>query len=160
MNVQSTLVIRNFLVILKWFLNAKCSLSLWRKTAIGHGKWFLHTNLFLIKMFLITKLDCILLVEILCSIYSIKWSEWFPQILWHSHIFGSNFWSKFNRIKMYLEEQLCSFWLSSIELWIDIDSKSSEIVDKSSSSVKEKKNALVKTSLVETMLVETLLKFI
>ena len=35
---------------------------------------------------------------------------------------------------MYLEEQLCSFWLSSVELWIDIDSKSSEIVDKSSSS--------------------------
>ena len=37
---------------------------------------------------------------------------------------------------MYLEEQLWSFWLSSVELWIDIDSKSSEIVDKSSSSVK------------------------
>ena len=52
---------------------------------------------------------------------------------------------------MYLEEQLCSFWLSSVELWIDIDSKSSEIVDKSSSSVKEKKNALVETALVETM---------
>ena len=43
---------------------------------------------------------------------------------------------------MYLEEQLCSFWLSSVELWIDIDSKSSEIVDKSSSSVKEKKKCI------------------
>ena len=43
---------------------------------------------------------------------------------------------KLKRIQMYLEEQLWSFWLSSVELWIDIDSKSSEIVDKSSSSVK------------------------
>ena len=25
---------------------------------IGHGKWFLNTNLFLIKPFLITKFDC------------------------------------------------------------------------------------------------------
>ena len=28
------------------------------KLAIGHGKWFLNTNLFLIKPFLITKFDC------------------------------------------------------------------------------------------------------
>ena len=56
--VQSNLVIRNFLVNLKLFLNAKCSLSLWSKLAFGHGKWFLNTNLFLIKPFLITKFDC------------------------------------------------------------------------------------------------------
>jgi hypothetical protein len=54
--VQSNLVIRNFLVTLKLFLNAKCS-SLCRKLAIGHWKWFLNTNLFLIKTFLITKFD-------------------------------------------------------------------------------------------------------
>ena len=56
--IQSNLGIRNFLVTLKLFLNAKCSLSLWSKLTIGHGKWFLNTNLFLIKTFLITKFDC------------------------------------------------------------------------------------------------------
>ena len=54
------MAIRNFLVALKLFLNAKCSLSLWSKWQIGHGKWFLNTNLFLTKPFLITKFDCIL----------------------------------------------------------------------------------------------------
>ena len=61
--MQSNLVIRNFLVTLKLFLNAKCSLSLWSKLTIGHRKWFLNTNLFLIKTFLITKFDCTLLEE-------------------------------------------------------------------------------------------------
>jgi hypothetical protein len=56
--VQSNLVIRNFLVTLTLFLNAKCSLSLWSKLAIGHEKWCLNTNLFLIKPFPITKFDC------------------------------------------------------------------------------------------------------
>ena len=57
--VQSNLAIRNFLVTLKLFLNAKSSLiSLWRKWQIGHRKWFLNTNLFLIKPFLIAKFDC------------------------------------------------------------------------------------------------------
>ena len=51
--IQSNLVIRNLLVTLKLFLNAKFSLSLWSKLTIGHGKWFLNTNLFLI-----TKFDC------------------------------------------------------------------------------------------------------
>ena len=55
---QSNLVIRNFLVTLKLFLNAKSSLSLWCKLAFGHGKWCLNNNLFLIKTFLITKFDC------------------------------------------------------------------------------------------------------
>ena len=54
--IQSNFVIRNFLVTLKLFPNAKCSLSLWSKLAICHRKWFLNTNLFLIKTFLITKL--------------------------------------------------------------------------------------------------------
>ena len=57
-NIQSNLMIRNFLVILKLFLNAKFSLFLWSKLVIGHRKWFLNTNLFLIKPFLITKFDC------------------------------------------------------------------------------------------------------
>ena len=56
--LQSNLVIRNFLVTLKLFINTKCSLSLWSKLTIGHGKGFLNTNLFLIKTFLITKFDC------------------------------------------------------------------------------------------------------
>ena len=56
--IESNLVIRNFLVTLKLFLNAKCSLSLWSKLTIGHWKWFLNNNLFLIKTFLITKFDC------------------------------------------------------------------------------------------------------
>ena len=56
---SSNLAIRNFLVALKLFLNAISSLSLWSKRQIGHRKWFLNTNLFLIKWFLIAKFDCI-----------------------------------------------------------------------------------------------------
>ena len=56
--IQSNLAIRNFLVALKLFLNAKRSLSLWSKWQIGRRKWFLNTNLFLIKPFLIAKFDC------------------------------------------------------------------------------------------------------
>ena len=52
-------MIGNFLVTLKLFLNAKSSLFLWSKLTIRHGKWFLNTNLFLIKTFLITTFDCI-----------------------------------------------------------------------------------------------------
>ena len=48
--------LRNFLVALKLFLNAICSLSLWSKWQIGHEKWFINTNKFLIKPFLIAKL--------------------------------------------------------------------------------------------------------
>ena len=52
--------IRNFLVGLKLFFNAKSSLPLWSsKWQIGHKKWFLNTNLFLVKLFLITKFDCL-----------------------------------------------------------------------------------------------------
>ena len=58
LEVQSNLAIRNFSVTLKLFLNAKCSLSLWSKLAFGRKKWFLNTNLFLIKQFLIAKFDC------------------------------------------------------------------------------------------------------
>ena len=35
--IQSNLVIRNFMVTLKLFLNAKCSLPLWSKLATGYG---------------------------------------------------------------------------------------------------------------------------
>ena len=56
--LQSNMVIRNFLVALKLFLNAKSSLSLWSRWQIDHGKWFLNTNLFLIKQFLNAKFDC------------------------------------------------------------------------------------------------------
>ena len=56
--VQSNLVIRNFLITLKLFLNAKCSLSLCSKLPFGHGKCFLNTNLFRIKTFLIAKFVC------------------------------------------------------------------------------------------------------
>ena len=55
--IQSNLAIRNFLVILKLFFNAKCFLFIWSKWQIGHRKWFLNTNKFLIKTFLITKFD-------------------------------------------------------------------------------------------------------
>ena len=57
--LHSNLAIRNFLVSLKLFLNAKSSLSLWSKWQISHRKWFLNTNLFIIKLFLIAKFDCI-----------------------------------------------------------------------------------------------------
>jgi hypothetical protein len=53
--VQSNLAIRNFLVTLNLFLKAKSSLFLWSKWQIGHMIWFLNTNLFLIKPFLIAK---------------------------------------------------------------------------------------------------------
>ena len=56
--IQLNLGIRNFLVTLNLFLNTKCSLSFWSKLTIGHGKWYLNTNLFFIKTFLITKFDC------------------------------------------------------------------------------------------------------
>ena len=69
--MQSNLVIRNFLVTLKLFLNAKCSLFLWSKLAFGHGKWFLNTNLFFIKQFLITKFDCICRLRF-CGIFLVK----------------------------------------------------------------------------------------
>ena len=62
--IQSNLAIRNFSVTLKLFLNAKCSLSLWSKLAFGRGKWFLNTNLFLIKTFLIAKLDCTIISDL------------------------------------------------------------------------------------------------
>ena len=62
--IQSNLVIRNFLVILELFLNAKSSLSLWSQLVIGHGNWFLRTSLFIIKTFLITKFDCT------CKVYT------------------------------------------------------------------------------------------
>ena len=57
--VQSNLAIRNFLVALKLFLNAKSSLSLWSKWHISHSKWSFDTNVFLIKPFIIAKFDCI-----------------------------------------------------------------------------------------------------
>jgi len=41
--LYSNLAIRNFLVTLKLFLNAKCPLFLCSKWQIGHGKWFLNT---------------------------------------------------------------------------------------------------------------------
>ena len=64
---------------LKWFLNSKCSLSLWCKLAIGHGKWFLNTNLFLIKTFLITKFDCTYIFKYFnSSILFRKWLRNFP----------------------------------------------------------------------------------
>ena len=58
--VQLNVVIRNFLVTLKLFLTLM-------KLAFGHKKWFLITNLFLIKLFLITKSNCTLLY---ISLYS------------------------------------------------------------------------------------------
>ena len=45
--------------IVPYISKAKRSLSLWSKLAIGHCKWSLNTNLFLINQFLITKFDCI-----------------------------------------------------------------------------------------------------
>jgi hypothetical protein len=72
--VQSNLAIRNFLVALKLFLNAKCFLSLWSKLQIGRGKWFLNTNKFLIKPFLIAKFDCI-------------WVQVIPLIILSGNIF-------------------------------------------------------------------------
>ena len=61
---MSNVVIRNYLVTLQLFLKPKCSLSLWSELTIGHGKWFLNTNLnlFFIKTFLITKVYCTLKV--------------------------------------------------------------------------------------------------
>ena len=39
---------------------------------VGHRKWFLNTNLFLIKPFLITKFDCNFLIQNNISIESIR----------------------------------------------------------------------------------------
>ena len=56
--IQSNLVIRNFLVTLELFLNAKCSLHYEVNWQLVKGKWFLNNKMFLIKTFLITKFDC------------------------------------------------------------------------------------------------------
>ena len=58
--IQSNLAIRNFLVALKLFLDVKIFLSLWSKWQIGHRKWFINTNLFIIKQFFTAKFDCTL----------------------------------------------------------------------------------------------------
>ena len=63
--IQSNLVIRNFLVTLKLFLSAKCSLSLWSKTANWLQEMVPYTNLFFIKPFLINKFDCTLVSALL-----------------------------------------------------------------------------------------------
>ena len=52
------------MVPLKLFFNTKCSLSVRSTYAIGHWKWFLNTNLFLIKPLLITKFDCTLIFSL------------------------------------------------------------------------------------------------
>ena len=59
--IECTVILGNkeLLVALKLFLNAKCSLSWQSKWQIGHGKWFLNTDKFLIKTFLIAMFDCI-----------------------------------------------------------------------------------------------------
>ena len=45
--VQSNLTIGNSSEL---FFNAKCSLILWSKLAIGHGKWFLNKNKIFIRI--------------------------------------------------------------------------------------------------------------
>jgi hypothetical protein len=60
--VQLNLVIRNFLVTLKLFFNAKCSLSLWSKLANWAEEMVLNTILFLI-----TKFDCVLRILVIQS---------------------------------------------------------------------------------------------
>ena len=73
-------MIRNFLVTLKLFLNAKCSLSLLSKWQIGHEKWFLNTNLFLIKPFLITQFDCIWMCTPHVFRTTLQWILWTSKI--------------------------------------------------------------------------------
>ena len=72
LEIQSNMAIRNFLVALKLFLNAKSSLSLWSKWQIGYRKWFLSTNLFLIKPFLIAELYCICKFVVVSYFYHCK----------------------------------------------------------------------------------------
>ena len=86
MVLQSNLAIRNFLVALKLFLNANCSLSLWSKWQIGHGKWFLNTNKFLIKPFLIAKFDYHGLQALILKRKSV-----------HSNFLGACHWCQNNR---------------------------------------------------------------
>ena len=74
--LQSNLAIRNFLVALSLFLNAKSSLSLWSKWQIDRRKWFLNTNLFLIKLFLIVKFDCIYYLYFMCF-------QFLPQVIYN-----------------------------------------------------------------------------
>ena len=60
----------------KLFLNANCSLFFWSKLKIGNGKWFLNTNLFLIKTFLITKFDCTI-AQSAVLLWTILWTNLF-----------------------------------------------------------------------------------
>ena len=87
MEIQSNLAIRNFLVALKLFLNAKSSLFLWSKWQIGHMKWFLNTNLFLIKPFLIAKFDCTSILDWWKDSYKMNGLH---KLHWKFH--SGNFW--------------------------------------------------------------------
>ena len=84
--IQSNLEIRNFLVTLKLFLNAKCSLPSWSKLTIGDEKWFLNTSLLLIKTSLITKFDCTILkkrIFFLSFLYK-QWVQNSLKVVHHS----------------------------------------------------------------------------
>ena len=97
--IQSNLAIRNFSVALKFFPNAKSSLSLWSKWQIGHRKWFLNTNLFLIKPFLIAKFDCTRLMMTFNPIFRYLqfskiiqyWCKLFAEKTWNS---TATFWNQ------------------------------------------------------------------
>ena len=105
-HIQSNLAIRNFLITLKLFLNAKSSLSLWSKLAIGHGKWFLNTNLFLIKQFLITKFDFLSLRQI----------TWFNSQLKQTRTYVDHL--GFSPRKKGLNNNGCSYMAARDKVWL------------------------------------------
>ena len=109
LELQSNLAIRNFLVTLKLFLNAKSSLSLWSKWQIGHRKWFLNTNLFLNAKF-----DCSSKTAPRILIFSIAMGANYsfdlisivhrvPQFIGHNKTFLSSVKMPFTTLKMQKE---------------------------------------------------------
>ena len=110
-------MIRDLLVTLKLFLNAKSSLSLWSQLAFGHEKWFLNTNLCLIKTFLITKFDCTI------KFLGRHFHNWKSLLEWMINLRNCDKLSvHFSRliVNCYLDF-LWIFWTFSIYIWYIVD---------------------------------------
>ena len=86
------MAIRNFLAALKLFLNAKSSLSLWSKWQIGHRKWFLNINLFLIKPFQAFHKNSVFFTVTICKVYKKNVDNRFSNLFW---FLPSNILSKY-----------------------------------------------------------------
>ena len=104
--IQSNLPKRNFLVTLKLFLNAKCSLFVWSKWQIGHRKWSLNTNLFLIKQLLNAKFDCTIVLMYVLDLINLQ--KWVRNILFRKLYWPFIFIKKCSNSKWFFQADVSS----------------------------------------------------